>query len=258
MTLISTIIRDAYRESNLIAISADPTTNEQAEGLRLLNRFILSLFGNEAGEPLTSIPIGSGNIDRPSSFPGYTDQPCNDWFAPVNSRLILNLTSAQTVFMHPAPHDGARFAIVDKSGNLATYNLILDGNGYTVEAALSKTLNTNSMTREYFFRGDTGDWGVVAPLIASDASPFPEKFDDLLIVGLAIRLNPRNDVAADQQSIETLQSNMRKFKAQYNQTIEMPVEDALLRTSGMGRAISRLGYNDMDAFTYGHPGWPYG
>lgn len=253
MTLISTIIRDAYRESNLIAISADPTTAEQAEGLRLLNRYVLSLFGNEGGDPFTTIPIGRNNIDRPAGFPGYDGQPRGDWFVPVNSRLVLNLTQSETVFLHPRPHDGARFAFVDKSANLSTFNLIVDANGYTIGGSSTTTFNTNSQSAEYFFNADTGNWGVVTPLLSSDASPFPEKFDDLLVIGLAMRINPRNGVAADSQSVEAYRMTLRKFKAQYGQVIEMSSEEALLRLSGTRRKNYWIGYDDNDAFNTGIP-----
>lgn len=235
MTLVSAIIRDAYRESNLIDISRDPTTDESAEGLRLLNRYVLSLFGNEAGDGLTSVPIGRNNIDRPSGFPGYTNQPDSAWVVPVDTRLVLNLTSAQTVYLHPKPRDGSRFSVIDASANLATYNVTLDGNGNTVAGSNTSTLSTNSLAQDYFFRADKANWAVVSPLIATDESPFPQEFDDLLILGLAFRLNPRNGVATDMMSMEAFKAISRKFRARYSQSIEMPVEEGLLRTLGVAK-----------------------
>lgn len=252
MTLISTLIRDAYRESNLIAISADPTTAEQTEGLRLLNRYISSLFGNEGGDPLQALPIGRHNISRPGGFPGYENQPNGDFFVPVNTRLILNVTAAQTVYLHPKPHDGARFAFVDKSSNLATFPLTVNANGYTIGSATTATFNTNGKVAEYFFNGETGNWGVVVPVIAADSSPFPEKFDDALIIGLAMRLNPRHAVEMDPQSVEAYKSNLRKFKAQYGQNIEVGSELALVRTPGTLRA-RYFDYGDNASFDYGLP-----
>jgi len=248
LTTISTLIRDAFRESNLIAISADPTEAEQAEGLRLLNRVVLSLLGNEAGDPLNTFPLGSNNVSRPSGFP---DQPQNDWFVPVNVRLVLNLTDDQTVYLHPQPNDGARFAVVDKSDNLSTNSLTVMGNGYTIEDEPSLVFNTNGTAREYFFRADTGNWTAVSPLTAESESPFPEQFDDLLIISLAMRLNPRHGVAADAQSVETLRSLLRKFKAQYGQTVETPLEEGLLRTLGV--RYFKGAYSDTNAFTSGRP-----
>lgn len=41
MALVSEIIKDAYREANLIPITQSPTLDEQTEALRLLNRFVV-------------------------------------------------------------------------------------------------------------------------------------------------------------------------------------------------------------------------
>jgi len=246
VTLLSTIIRDAFRESNLIAISADPTAAEQEEGLRLLNRLILSLFGYEAGDPLTTLPLGSNNVSRPV---GFADNLPNDWHLPANTRLVLNITSPQTVYFHPKPEDGARMSIIDKSGNLSTNPLTIAGNGYTIEGQTSVTLNTDNVANEYFFRADTGNWSLVSPLTVDDESPFPEQFDDLLIIGLAMRLNPRNGVAVDAQSAEAYRNNLKKFRAKYRQTVHTPVEDALLSASG---TMYHYYYSDTDTFTSGY------
>lgn len=251
MTLISTIIRDAYRESNLIPITSDPTADEMTEGLRLLNRYVLALIGNDAGDPLVSIPIGNHNISRPAGYPGYSGQPYSDWFAPVNARLILNLVDTQTVYLAPNPEDGARFAFFDGSNNLAIYPLIVNANGATIAGDTSQTFNTNGDNGEYFYRADTNDWALVSPLLSDSSSPFPSKFDDVLIVGLAMRLNPRNGVAANPQSIAAYKDNLRKFKAQYNQTIEVGSELGMVRTPGAKRQWRY--YGDPQEFSYGYP-----
>jgi hypothetical protein len=75
MTLVSEIIRDAYRESNLIAITADPTSEEETEGLRLLNRIVSGTYGIDAGEELQVVPIGNNNISRPADYPYYNQVP---------------------------------------------------------------------------------------------------------------------------------------------------------------------------------------
>ena len=71
MTTVSQLITDAYRESNLIAVNSSPTSPEQTEALRLLNRVVKSLFGNEMGDPLDTIPLGKGNTQTPSNVPLY-------------------------------------------------------------------------------------------------------------------------------------------------------------------------------------------
>lgn len=247
MTLVSDIIRDAYRESNLISITADPTDAETAEALRLLNRLVASTRGQEAGEELDQILIGRHNIARPQGFPYYDGVPDSTlWYVPLNARLVLNLTSPQTVYLDPMPIDGARYAVQDKSGNLSTYNLIVHGNGRTIAGAESVTYSTNNVNTEYMYRADTGDWLAVSPLLIDDTFPFPPDFDDLFVIGLAMRLNPRNGAAIDPQSTGAYQRSMRNFKARYRQSQQMVAELALVRTLGTRHRFyddTRLGNN---------------
>lgn len=238
MTLVSTIIRDAYRESNLIAISADPTDDEKSEGLSLLNRLLPSVYGTEAGEELDPIVIGRNNIDRPSGWPWYDQVPAqSEWFVPPNARLILNLTSPQTVWLNPNPQDGERFSFVDTSDNLATYNLTVDGNGRKIGAGFSTVVNTNGATAEYMYRADIGTWLKFTPLEADDTFPFPTEFDDLFVIGLAMRINPRNAVQADVQSQQQYTRLLRMFKARYRQNEEVGSEPGIVRTPGAHRGF---------------------
>src|SRR6478736_2832230 len=115
MTLTSQIISDAFRIGNLTAVEhPDPTDAEISEALRYLNRIVKSVFGAEAGEPLTAWPIGGKNIERPSGYPWYGDNPGGDWYVPKNFRLMFNLeTAAPELWLHPDPDDGCRFAAID-------------------------------------------------------------------------------------------------------------------------------------------------
>jgi hypothetical protein len=120
MTIVSQIIADGYRESNLIPINGTPSTDQTSEALRLLNRLVSSVYGNEAGDQLNPLPIGNNNISKPSGYP-YYNVPSGDWFVPLNSQLVLNTTVATSVWLHPMPEDGSRFSFIDKSSNLATF-----------------------------------------------------------------------------------------------------------------------------------------
>lgn len=236
MTLVSEIIRDAYREGNLIANNADPTSDEQTEGLLLLNRLVAYQYGFKAGEELEQIVIGRNNINRPADYPGYDPVPNEtDWTVPANSRLMLNLTAAQTVYLPPNPDDGARFALIDKSANLATYPLTINANGRTIASATTATVSTNSAKQEYFYRADTGDWALVSPLEADNEFPFPTEFDDLFVIGLSIRLNPRHGVMLDDQSAATYRELRSAFKTRYRQHTQVGSELALVKTPGTSK-----------------------
>lgn len=256
MTLVSEIITDAYRQSNLISINTTSTLNQQTEALRYLNRIVASVFGNEAGENYEVFPLGDGGVDRPSGYPWYGNSPEGNWFVPKNTRLILNLTAATTIYLHPRPDDGSRVAVVDVSGNLSTYNLIIDGNGANIEATNSLTLDTDGTVREWFYRQDTGNWMRLSTLVAEDVFPFPTEFDDLFISMLAMRLNPAYGNTMDPQTGSVFARSKSQFQARYEQHIQKGSEIGLTR---MSKSVDRYqwqdwdGYNPQSAFDFGNP-----
>ena len=101
MTLVSQIITDAHRQSNILAIATDPTPAQQAEGLRFLQRIVASVYGHEAGEGLDPFPVGRHDIVSPVWYPGYNDIPPGDWFLPKNKQMVCNLTNAVSIPLHP-------------------------------------------------------------------------------------------------------------------------------------------------------------
>ena len=228
MTTISQIITDAYRESNLIAVGGSPTTAEQTEALRLLNRVVSSLFGNEMGDPLKVLPLGKGNMQTPTNVNFYMDDIL-DYYVPANTRLQCNLEAEVTVNLIPNPQDGSRFAVVDASNNLATHNLIVYGNGRLIEDATNIVLDTSGLTREWFYRDDLGEWVRLSDLTLESESPFPTEFDDLLITSLALRLAPRQGAEFDTATQVTMSRLEKKFRARYKQTETADVEDGWLK-----------------------------
>jgi hypothetical protein len=99
MAFVTEIVKDAFREANLIPITQSPTLDEQTEALRLLNRFIRSTFGNETGDRLQSFPVGTNNVITTTSLPTYTFTGAS--YAPLNARLVVNTTAATTINLHP-------------------------------------------------------------------------------------------------------------------------------------------------------------
>lgn len=249
MTTVSTIILDAYRESNLIAITATPTSNESAEALKLLNRYIRWLTIRQKLWPLN---YGQANVDTPD-FVCDSKPDIDNSYVPENVRLTLNLESATTLNFPPNPQDGARIAIIDASSNLATYNVTINGNGRTIEGGLTATLNTNGLSREWFFRQDTGNWARLIDLEEDGVSPFPSEFDDLLVTGTAMRINPRNGVAADPQSGQTYQQSLSAFRARYFQVRQARSDEALLRLPSDWNYWRY--YTDSIGFNRGYPRW---
>lgn len=232
MTTARDIVKKAHREAGIIQQGEDPSAEALFEGLELLNGIVLSLVGNEAGTELTDTPYGRGaNIQRDNENTINSTTYIDTYFSPDNINLILNLNSAKTVYFNPTPEDGARMGIVDAADNLATYNLIIHGNGRTIEDAVSVTLNTNGLNREWFYRADLGNWVRLTELEAGDPSPFPRKYDDLLSTMLAIRLNPRYGAVLDGQTISAMSRMRTQFRAQYRQTSEVSPEIGTIFTS---------------------------
>jgi len=217
MTLVSQILHDALRQSNLLAIGAVQTSTQTEEGLRYLNRIVKSVLGFEVGDPLTGFPLGGDNISRPSGFPSWGNDPGTSWTVPKNSRLALNLTQSVTLYLNPAPQDGERFAVNDHAGNLATFPVTVQGNGRLIEDATSVTLDTDGLDAEWFFRADTGNWVRVSALLEDDVFPFPEEFDDFFITMTAARLNPSYGAALDPQSQMMLTRARSQLRARYRQ-----------------------------------------
>lgn len=227
MTTIAQIITDAYQTNNLIAINVIPTADEQAKGLRALNRIFRGLLGNEMGDRLKPLNVGTNNVTRNPYETSY-DLLTAPYFIPLNARLVLNLNSAGTFYLPTVPEDGSRFAVQDKSGNLSTFPATVLANGNTIENATQLVLNTDNYNQEWFYRADLGDWQKVSNLALSDTFPFPEEFEELFISLLALRIDPAEGVPLDDQIGYILKEVNRKFKSRYRQKIEQPSELGLL------------------------------
>lgn len=229
MTLVSDIIQQAYRESNLIASGASASTNQETEALKRLNVLVLSVLGQEAGRKLTDVLVGDGNV----TFSGFVPATWNeDTPLPANARIVANIEAATTLYLNPAPEDGARLALIDASANLATYNLTLTGNGRLIESATTLVLSDDSLARQWFYRADLGDWRRVTDFVAADEFPFPPEFDDYFITLLAMRLNPRFGRSLGEESAAALARSRTAFRNRYRQTVTRSADAALMMTGG--------------------------
>lgn len=206
MTLVSSIITDAYRENNLIPLISTPSAAQVTEALRRLNAILLSTVGNEAGDGLNEFNIEGSNSD---------ESLVNDWI-PDNARLMFNNTSAKAYDLDPYPKEGQRFAIVDVLGNLATYNVVISGNGRRIEDAATLTLSTNSLYRQWMYRSDIGNWVRIAAVEEDDEMPFPQEFDDYFITMLAIRLAPKYGQILPNETSQALARARRQLTARYS------------------------------------------
>lgn len=251
MTTLRQIITDAFRESNVVAVGETPDADQLAEALRRLNAIIKSLYGNEFGEPLLTVNYGSLGLTNVYGQAEDESSVVNSIYVPSNVRLIFNLSAATTLYLNPNPRDGARLAVIDNAGNLATKNATVNANGRLIESATTVVLNTNSLNREWFYRADLGAWTRVTDLVTDDTLPFPEDFDDFFVTLLTMRLNPRYGAETGQEVVSVLQDMKRKFRARYRQVTEMPSEDGIVLLSSNPYARRTLGLSSDIAFNLG-------
>lgn len=229
MTTVASIIQSALRETNLIPLGSTPTAPQLAEGFSLLSTIVAGVLGNEAGENLSSFPLGQEGIVSPSGYPWWSNSLPGNIFVPFNVRVMCNLTGPGTINLHPKPHDGARMGVVDVNHTFNTHPLTINGNGRAIEGQEQMVYNTAGLIKQWLYREDLGNWVTVLPLDVAGDMPWPPEFDDMFIIMLAMRLNPRFGQVMHPASVEALKQAMMKFSARYKQSdTQMPVENGLL------------------------------
>jgi hypothetical protein len=242
VTVISSLITDAFREGNILPLGKVPSDNQVTEALRLFQQNIRSIYGSEAGEGLSDWPLGTFNADEP----GFVD-PRSAYSIQrpaINQRLLATNTAALAVYLTPYPQDGARMAIADPFGRLAAFPVTLDANGRTIEGNSAVVLNVAGTFQEWFYRADKGDWVKITSLVATDENPFPEDFDIFFSIGLALRLNPRYGRTMDPQTAAVFKASRLQFIARYLQSRPLEIDDSL-----SWPFMSQQGYDSQRAFS---------
>jgi hypothetical protein len=255
MTAVADIIKQALRETNLIPLGVEPSEPQKQEAFQLLSTIVASVPGAEAGENLMSLAIGGDGIDAPAGFPWYGNQIPANQFVRKNTRLMLNLTDEGYVYLDPMPSDGARMGVVDCAQNLDLCPFTIYGNGRFIDGNPDVTLVLPGTTKEWVYREDLGQWVTLTPLDIDGDMPWPSEFDDMFIIMLSLRLNPRYGQVIHPASMEILRKAKSSFSARYRQPTQVGTEDALqymtnLQTNGMQRGL----FGDPNAlFDQGYP-----
>lgn len=243
MTLISSLITDAFREGNILPLGKAPSDNQATEALRLYQQNIRSIYGDDAGEGLTDWPLGNFGYESPNYYYVLPDTYCVE-HPSINRRLIATNTEAKTIFLTPYPQDGSRMGIADPFGRLATVPVTLDANGRTIEGNPTVLLNVDGTFQEWFYRADKSEWVKLTSLLATDENPFPDDFDIFFICGLAMRLNPRYGREMDPQTATVFKQNRRQFVARYLQSQPLEIDDSI-----SWPFMSTQGYDQQRAFS---------
>lgn len=255
MTAVTDIIKSALRETNLIPLGVEPSTDQQTEAFNLLSTIVALVPGAEAGENLNEMPLGTDGINAPAGYPWWDNELPANTFVRANTRIMLNLTQDGYVNLDPAPHDGARLGVVDCALNLDLCPFTLYGNGRLIDGATELTLSTPGVSQEWVYRADTGTWTTVSPIALDGQMPWPSEFDDMFIIMLAMRLNPRYGQVIHPASMETLRKAKSAFSARYSQYgTQMPSEDGLVYLTNLQSMMNDRAYGNANAmFDRGFP-----
>lgn len=247
MTLVSSIITDAYRESNQVALGQALSVNQSTEALRLYNQILAGTYGGDEGERLQDWPLG--NFDRDPNGCDYilpfTDHRLHH--PHINRRMIAVNIEPHTIWWTPRPQDGARMGIADPFGRLSTVPLTVEGNGRPIEGTSSILLNVDGTFREWIYRADLAGWVKLTGVEATDENPFPPHFDIMFSILLAMRINPRYGRTLDDQSVAALKQNKQQFVARYLQSRPLEIDDSI-----SWPFMSRQGYDTQRAFSSQH------
>lgn len=229
MTTARSIINDAYRENNLVAVGVTPNAAEVAEALPRLTNIVRALFGSKLGifpqdwqvPPTRTSPVNARYPLRPEN----TKLPSDVWpYPPPNVRLVALQTSPTTVYLPAEPSDGAYISLVPGGADLVTNPLTLDGNGRLVLGAPTLVQDVALTTpRQFMYRADLSNWVEIVELAETTVMPFPEEFDDYFIAALNIRLTPRYSAKVRDETVAVLTSTERKLKQRYTQKMPQGV-----------------------------------
>lgn len=211
----------------MLSIAQTPSTDQVNEALPILQGIMRRAV---IQTPQSMITIGTrpktSKRKRQRDFTSYV----NDIALPQNVYVHCNLTQATEVLMPFDAGDGARMIFVDVAGNFATQPLTLNGNGNLVDGAASKLLDTNGMQADFFYRKDLAEWRSVSPLLTSSTVPFPDEYDDMFVLLLAVRLLVRYGRSIDEGSAALLDEMRERFKARYMRTTSDVEADVLFES----------------------------
>lgn len=242
MTLVADIIEEAFRECSLVSELQHPTPTQTARALVRLQSIVSAVYGYEMGEPLTDWPL-----DRINGWLWCKDYPY------VNSRILLNLNAAETIYLPVNPLNGTRIKIVDVGNNLATYNVTLNANKRLIEGAATLVLATNGMNREWVYDAETANWLRIEGIELDSEMPFPIEFDGYFISMLAMALSPRYNASITGATIDQLKQAKGRMRSRYKQSRQVASELGLLRLPSE-RAWA-WGYSWPGSFERGIPLW---
>lgn len=224
MTQIADIIHDAFFEAGLTTELQHATPTQTNRAMDTLTGIIKFLIGTDVGEQFQPWPLG--NYGRaPQSRMTPSEQMLT--YPGINVQLVATNESAITVNMPVLPSPGARIGILDPFNRLATVPVTLDGNGRTIDGTATLVLNTNGMNAQWFYRDDLGGWKKILPLLITDDMPFPEEYDQMFKILIAMRINPAYGRNISSVQAGFLKEFRQQFVARYLQSAPLQIDPSI-------------------------------
>lgn len=230
MTTVAELVRQAYRQENLVAVGQALTDAQLAEGVELFNSTWKALLGTKLGERLRDWPVPPNpTVNEAREFPLLPRNeklPQDVWPYPQqNSRMIVNIGGPNTVYLKQNPDDGARMGLQNIGTSFATNPLTINANGMLIEGGTQLVLNTATTTPLlWFFRADLANWVRLGPLLSTSDSPLPDDFDDYWRCAIAIALCPRYGKEPQSVTVRTEKAGMAQMIGRYAQTMPAAVD----------------------------------
>lgn len=220
MTQCADILESAFYEAGLTTELQSATPTQTTKAMDTMTSIIKFLYGASAGEYLNAWPLG--NVGR---APQYQYLPPLQVIqrVPLNAQLVATNENAITVDLPMGPSDGARFSIIDPFNNLVAAPVTVNGNGRTINGAPTITFNVNGYSAIFFYRDDLANWVRVTPLLITDEMPFPEEYDQMFIIMMAMRLNPVYGRNLSSTQTMFLKEFRQQFTARYVQAMPLQI-----------------------------------
>lgn len=220
MTQCADILENAFYEAGLTTELQNATPTQTNKAMDTLAGIIKFLYGTSAGEQLNAWPLG--NFGRAAQYK-YLPSLQVIQRVPLNAQLIAVNENAITVNLPVNPSDGARFAIIDPFNRLATAPVTVDGNGRTIDGTPTVTFNVNGYSALFFYRDDLAKWVRVTPLLITDEMPFPDEYDEMFKIMMAMRLNPVYGRNLSSTQTMFLKEYRQQFTARYVQSMPLQI-----------------------------------
>lgn len=203
------VIKRANRLMGALATGDDPTADELNDALLSYNSMVRSMFGTIIGPRLSSLTCAVSLTAEPGG--------------------IYQVGSvAVTVTLPSQPRSGARVGVNDANLGLGANTCTVNRGGRLLEgAAANLVLNTNGITRIWFYRGDAGNWVREADALIDDAIFFPDPLiaymSDMLAVYVAGEFGSdiRPDTVA--KAVEGRQAFARSYARRGRNQADAPV-----------------------------------